>query len=199
MTNSASIALIDPSAQRRAQITFALSRAGLHVEPFESLREVCTTNLKIGVYLVHDSRGLIAALANFLRMERRLAVLVGYSQSPSVDTIVSAMRVGTKGYIAYPTDAQKIIEAITSAQDDAAHDAALGTRIKAPGDAARELTPRERQVIRRISRGKSNKEIATDLKISYRTVEIHRHNVVNKLNASNSPEAVRIAIECGII
>lgn len=60
------------------------------------------------------------------------------------------------------------------------------------------LTEREYQVLLCISWGLSNKEVANTLSISHRTVEIHRSNLLRKLNAKNAPDAVRIAISLGI-
>ena len=56
------------------------------------------------------------------------------------------------------------------------------------------LTPREREVMEGLLEGKLNKLIADDLSISVRTVEIHRANVLKKLEARNSSELVRLVL-----
>ena len=56
------------------------------------------------------------------------------------------------------------------------------------------LTPREVQVMRLIEDGRTNKSIANDLGISQRTVEKHRQRVMNKLELTNVPDLVRLAI-----
>jgi len=64
--------------------------------------------------------------------------------------------------------------------------------IHAPRASAEPLTPRETIVLAQITRGASNKEIARTLKISPRTVEFHRANIMQKLGARNAVELVRL-------
>jgi DNA-binding CsgD family transcriptional regulator len=56
------------------------------------------------------------------------------------------------------------------------------------------LTPREREVLRLVVQGHSNKEGAALMKISYRTFECHRAEVIRKLGAKNTAELVRMAL-----
>jgi DNA-binding NarL/FixJ family response regulator len=60
---------------------------------------------------------------------------------------------------------------------------------------SRSLTGREREVLKFISEGKSNSEVAEILRISIRTVETHRANIMNKLDLKNTAELVRYAIQ----
>jgi DNA-binding NarL/FixJ family response regulator len=61
------------------------------------------------------------------------------------------------------------------------------------------LTPREREVVRLLTKGKSNKEVASALKISVKTVEAHRANIMHKLNLPSFAELVHYAIRTGIV
>ena len=63
---------------------------------------------------------------------------------------------------------------------------------------SRSLTAREREVLKFLSEGKSNSEVAEVLGISTRTVETHRANIMNKLDLRNTAELVRYAIEHGL-
>lgn len=68
----------------------------------------------------------------------------------------------------------------------------------APGVAVKgfgTLTFRERQILRYVVDGRTNKEIAGDLGLSYRTVEVHRRHIMEKIGARNTAELVRLAIE----
>jgi DNA-binding NarL/FixJ family response regulator len=56
------------------------------------------------------------------------------------------------------------------------------------------LTPREREVLKAIVEGSSNKEIGRDLRLSPRTVEAHRAHIMTKLGAKNAADLVRIAL-----
>ena len=62
-----------------------------------------------------------------------------------------------------------------------------------------ELTPREMEVLRLIVRGRSNKEIADDLKISEPTVKLHVGNMLDKLGVADRTQAATAAIERGIV
>lgn len=71
-------------------------------------------------------------------------------------------------------------------------------QIKAGGIPSYEqLSPREREVVRLIARGRTNKEIAKRLSISVRTVERHRSSIMNKLGLQNRAELVAYAVQQG--
>ena len=61
------------------------------------------------------------------------------------------------------------------------------------------LTKREQQIFRLIAEGHSNKEIADFLSISYKTVERHRANIMEKLDMHSYRELIKFAIELGIV
>ena len=60
------------------------------------------------------------------------------------------------------------------------------------------LSPRERNVLDQLVAGLSNKEIAGVLTISHRTVEIHRANMMRKLDAKSVADVIRIALYAGV-
>jgi two-component system, LuxR family, response regulator FixJ len=59
------------------------------------------------------------------------------------------------------------------------------------------LTPREREVLALVTAGGSNKQIGRRLRISPRTVEVHRARIMDKLGARNTADLVRIALSQG--
>ena len=61
------------------------------------------------------------------------------------------------------------------------------------------LTPREHEVLRLLAEGKVNKEIAVALTISERTVKFHVSSILGKLGAGNRTEAVRVAVQRGLV
>ena len=94
-------------------------------------------------------------------------------------------------FIEKPFDAGQIIAALEKAR----------TRLAAPRDAARpkeaqaalaKLSQRERQVMALMIRGLHNRHIALELRISPRTVEVHKARVMEKLGAKNLVEFVRL-------
>jgi two-component system, LuxR family, response regulator FixJ len=61
------------------------------------------------------------------------------------------------------------------------------------------LSPRERDVLGGLVAGRANKQIAFDLGISPRTVEIYRANLMNKMHAGSLSDLVRMALVVGIL
>jgi DNA-binding NarL/FixJ family response regulator len=61
------------------------------------------------------------------------------------------------------------------------------------------LTPRERQVLQLIAEGRATKEIAGDLKLSVKTVETHRRQLMDKLNLFSVAELTRYAVRGGLV
>lgn len=61
------------------------------------------------------------------------------------------------------------------------------------------LTPREREIVQLLAKGKSNKEVASALNISVKTVEAHRANIMHKLNLPSFAELVHYAIRNKIV
>ena len=61
------------------------------------------------------------------------------------------------------------------------------------------LTPREQQVLERIVAGRLNKQIADDLGISIKTVEAHRANIMDKMNANTVADLMRTVLTGGAL
>jgi FixJ family two-component response regulator len=62
-----------------------------------------------------------------------------------------------------------------------------------------QLTAREREVLQGVARGRTNKEMAAELGISYRTVETHRESLMRKLQIRTVAELTRFALGAGIL
>lgn len=110
-----------------------------------------------------------------------------------VPMAVAAMKAGAIDFIEKPFEDQVLVNAIKRAADrldkpEAVDDAAT---LRARLD---HLSERERQVLSAVVAGMPNKTIAYDLNISPRTVEVHRANVMAKMQARSLPDLVRMAI-----
>jgi len=112
-----------------------------------------------------------------------------------VPMAVEAMQHGAMDFIQKPFRDQDLLDRINQAlEKDRAARELLGNRERIRMRIA-ELTPREREVLDLVTRGKPNKVIAGDLALSQRTVEIHRSRVMEKMGATSLAQLVRMIIE----
>jgi two-component system response regulator FixJ len=109
-----------------------------------------------------------------------------------VATAVRAMKSGVIDYIEKPFDDMRLVAAIEVALNRSA--AELSSEVVEAGDRISSLSPREREVLDGLVLGRSNKEIARDMVISVRTVEVHRSNMLERLGVHGLGAAVRLAV-----
>lgn len=115
------------------------------------------------------------------------------------------LRAGARGYLlkdAIDADLLAAVRAIARGEgylSPAIADAVLTDYRQHVTDPIDLLTSREREVLQLIAEGKTNKEIATDLKLSVYTVDAHRGRIMEKLNLHSTGELVRFAVRKGLI
>jgi two-component system, NarL family, response regulator LiaR len=120
------------------------------------------------------------------------------------ERILGALKAGAQGYLlkGAPRDdlfrAIRIIHQGGSLLQPVVASRLLG-HIRAQSLPKPELTPRELDVLRLISHGLRNQEIAAQLSISERTVKFHVSEILSRLGANNRTEAVRLAAQQGLI
>ncbi|MEO0881954.1 MAG: response regulator [Pseudomonadota bacterium] len=123
-------------------------------------------------------------------LDMPVIVLTGHGD---VSTAVSAMKAGATDFIEKPYKKETLLNSIETAfQLLETGQAQLSQRQAAEAQIG-VLTNRERDVLERLTDGLTNKAIAEDLGISARTVEIHRANLMAKLNADTLSAALKIA------
>jgi two-component system response regulator FixJ len=110
-----------------------------------------------------------------------------------VTLAVQAMKEGAVDFIEKPFEKAVLLAAIDQAFERLARSKASRDRAKDASVRLQALTPREREVLEGLAQGLPNKTIAYDLGISPRTVEIHRANLMTKLEVRSLSEALRIA------
>ena len=109
---------------------------------------------------------------------------------------VRAMKAGAVDFLTKPVPSKQLIERI---QEVLKHEAQIQEQNRAKQalcDRLNCLTPRELELLPLIVAGKSNKEIARQLGVSYRTIEIHRARVLKKTGAANLIELAHLYEAC---
>ena len=134
--------------------------------------------------------------------------LVVFSGASSEGIVEQLFDAGAKSFVGKTEGGEVLIAAIRSAAEHKPFftpevSEILFSRVMNPtakgGSKGAQVTAREREIIRHIAHGESNKEIGAALAISSRTAETHRAAIMRKLGVSSTAEIVRFAIRNGII
>jgi two-component system, LuxR family, response regulator FixJ len=120
-----------------------------------------------------------------------IVFITGHGDVPMA---VEAMKRGALDFIRKPFRDQELLDRIHEALDQEALQHAESSTISEIRQRVDSLTPREREVFARVAAGQANKVIAIELGISERTVEIHRSQVMQKTQARNLADLVRMKI-----
>jgi len=191
--------LIDNDLRRRASISHALSSSQVHVEPFETVTELAASWPRSGVILIHDEAGAIDELLGKMAQHGEWFPIIAFSETPSASRIVEAVLDGAIDYIEWPIAADVLTATLGRAIKRADHVGNGKLREVMARARVDRLTRREREVLGGVASGLSNRLIGEKLAISPRTVEIHRANMLNKLGAHHTSDAIRIAIEASLV
>lgn len=117
------------------------------------------------------------------------------------DRIFAAFEAGAKGYLLKGSPKEEIFKAIRNVYQggSSVHPDVTNKLINRFHNKFEKLTCREMEVIKSLSRGLTNKEIASELYISERTVKFHISSILNKFGADTRTEALSIAIQKGYL
>lgn len=108
---------------------------------------------------------------------------------------VNAIKNGAFDFFEKPFNAENIVQRVREAIEASERRRTTDTTIPAAHFAGQDLlTPREREVLRQIAAGSSNKEAGRSLGISPKTIEVHRARIMEKLGAKNAADLVRIVL-----
>jgi two-component system response regulator FixJ len=131
-----------------------------------------------------------------LGIEVPVIVITGHGDVPLA---VEAMRFGAVDFLEKPFDDEILLQSVRAALRQQAGTAKRQSeRAEIEGRLAT-LSPRERDVLGGLVAGRANKQIAFELGISPRTVEIYRANLMDKMQAGSLSDLVRMALIAGIL
>jgi len=190
--------IVDDEEPVRKSLAFLLTMSGFAVKMHESATDflAAASSIRNGVLVTDlrmpDMTG-VELLRNLVNANASLpaVVITGHGDVPMA---VEAMKAGATDFIEKPFEDVVLIEAIQRAAEQLVDKplelddvASIQTRLG-------RLSDRERQVLSGVVAGLPNKSIAYDLNISPRTVEVHRANVMAKMQATSLPQLVRMAL-----
>jgi len=124
-----------------------------------------------------------------------IVFLTGHGDIPKT---VRAMKAGAVDFLTKPVDAPVLIDAVARAIARDAENRVVRVRQEEVRTRYGRLTPREREVFAHLISGQLNKQVGYDLGISERTTKIHRHQVLEKMEADSIADLVRMAADLGI-
>jgi FixJ family two-component response regulator len=123
-----------------------------------------------------------------------ILIITGYSEVP---VAVQAMRQGAFDFIEKPFSGPVLVERVEAALAEDARRRKSRTMREDVKRRRNLLTPRERQVMDLVVQGKPNKLVGSALGLSPKTVEVHRANVMKKMEAHSLADLVRMALLIG--
>ena len=199
MTSKASVFVIDDDPAVRDSLVVLLRGEGIRArgfasgtEFFDHLPEERLVCVIIDVRMPGmDGSEVVRRLAALQDREWPMIVITGHADVP---TAVQMMKSGIVDFIEKPIDPGRLIETVKGVLGGIGRLSLQREQRATTLGRLETLTPRERQVFDALVEGLSNKEIARELAISPRTVEIFRARVMDKMAADSLSSLVRMAL-----
>ena len=200
--NNSKVYIVDDDDAVRDSLRWLVESVGLKVETFASANEfleVCDSSFS--GCLVSDVRmqglsGLeLQEQLNLKDIKLPIIFITGFGD---IQMAVHAMQAGAVDFITKPFNDQELLDRIQHAiekGEQAWEQQVHSNLIKSRYDL---LTPREKEVMAKVVKGKLNKVIAADLNVSNKTVEAHRAKVMEKMQAANLAQLIRMASDAGL-
>jgi DNA-binding NarL/FixJ family response regulator len=114
--------------------------------------------------------------------------------------MLGVLRAGADGYVRKDAEPEVLLAAVRAVSQGKTYiDPSVAAQIVHAADPHEELTTREREVLRHVALGKSNKEVGMALGIADETVKTHVGNVLAKLQVENRAQAIVQALKRGLV
>ena len=202
MNSEPSVFVVGDDPAMRHSLEWLIESAGLRVRSYASAEEFLASYYpgQAGCLLVDVRMPGMSGLElqAYLSRENIRIPLIIITGHGDVTMAVKAMRAGALDFIEKPFNDEDLITSLRMALDtdqkrryDRAQRAEIARRLA-------ELTPREHEVMEMVTEGRSNREIASALGVSTKTVEAHRARVMDKMRATSLAELVRLCLIAGI-
>lgn len=189
------VMIVDDDSAVREALHELIRSAGMQPACFASTQELLDASvLDQPGCLILDVR---MPGASGLDLQHRLATsgnpkpiifLTGHGDIPMT---VQAMKSGAVDFLTKPVRDQTLLDAVIAAIERDVAQRARASVVKRTVERLEMLTPREREVLAEVARGRVNKQIAYDLGISEVTVKLHRSNMMRKMQVASIGELIR--------
>lgn len=190
------VVVVDDDGEVRTSIEELMLSVGLEVSSFASPRELLDSVLpeRPGC-MVLDVR---LPGASGLDLQHQLAArgetkpvvfLTGHGDIPMS---VQAMKAGAVDFLTKPFRDQTLLDAVVAGIERDIAEREKARTVRQYVERLATLTPRERQVLYAVVRGRLNKQIAFDLGISEITVKLHRGNLMRKMQVASVVQLIRV-------
>lgn len=189
--------IIDPDLAMCEALSVVFRLEGFQTSFSIDLERALFSNTAINVIILNLDLPSASGIALLRQAKAELGAVPVFmlANSSDVDAAVLAMKFGAEDVLTKPIDVEHLVNLVRTALRRDVHLGASrdGERhVEVRGFS--QLTDREREVLQLIVNGRSNKETGRQLNISPRTVEVHRARVMQKLDAKNAADLIRIVM-----
>jgi two-component system, LuxR family, response regulator FixJ len=190
--------VIDDDEGLRESLAFLLRTAALEVRSFDSAKAFLQVlpDPALGC-VITDVRMPDMSGIELLRRLRELRIgvpVIVITGHGDVALAVEAMKIGAADFFEKPFDDDLLLASVRAALQQQEGQTKRGAERAEIEHRISTLSPREKDVLGGLIEGRANKQIAFDLGISPRTVEIYRANLMNKMQANSLSDLVRMAL-----
>ncbi|MEQ8397386.1 response regulator [Thalassobaculum sp.] len=190
--------VVDDIELNREMLIGLLSPAGIETRSFASAQQFLDAfdpSLPGCILLDIRMPGMSGLDLQKTLNERQVVLpVVMITAHADVPIAIEAMRDGAYDFIEKPYDNQHLVDVVKRAFVDCEERQRVQAELDSVRSCYETLSARELQVLEAMVAGRLNKQIAHDLGISQRTVEVHRANVMEKMRASSLAELVRMSV-----
>jgi two-component system response regulator FixJ len=199
--------IVDSDPAHRRDLAQMVRQLGLDCHPFAAFSDLMEAMgyLPAGCILLawrdraaNEAAALGAVVRSVLLQRPEMAVVI-MAASPTIADVVQALRAGAIDFLEIPVQTEMLRPVLDRGFAVLPARVARQQRIGQASALTTQLTPREQEVLRGVVAGLTNRAIAERLRIGVRTVEMHRGNIMQKLQMDNLAALIRFAILTGIL
>lgn len=192
------IYIVDDDAAVRDALAFVFEQEGYAVRAFEDgdafVNDAASSSPACVLLDVHmPGRSGIDILKTLNANHYRAPIFIISGQG-DIPLAVAAIKEGAFDFIEKPFDVDTVVRRVSDAIAAMAEDKTSDGSALGDFEGKDRLTPRELEVLQEITAGASNKEAGKRLGISPRTIEVHRARIMEKLQARNAADLVRMVL-----